>query len=509
MKNFRRFAFAATVITFFVIFAGGLVRVSGAGLGCPDWPTCFGRWFPPTDISQLPPDIDPAQFNFALAWIEYVNRLTGVILGALIAIAAIWALAKFRKYPRIVVPSVLAAVMVAYQGWQGGQMIAADLAPYLVSIHMGVAFIIAALMLYVTQQAYYIEKDAKPASTPLARQFNPWLIGLITISIIQVFLGTQMRTALEHVAETFPLLPKADWLGQVGSISTIHTVLGIIVTLVTWQVGALILKRVNRPAPEIVQTTWALIILVTLQVIIGGILIFAGVPDILELFHLLVSALSVGVLILLIPALRYETTAASVPTVMPRLKWVLPVLAFMIFIGVSVNYAADTSRGELPALGNIPEFQMTDQNGQAFGRDDMLGHITIVDFFFTSCPGVCPVLNGNMAELYRKLKGSDQVHFMSVSVDPDRDSLAALRAYAEKMGVDDNRWVFLRAPLPEVVQLCEKGFMMPAENLPMGHTTRFTLVDPQGRIRGYYDGMDQTSIKVLLGHLRLLGGESP
>ncbi len=508
MKNFRRFAFAATVATYFVIFAGGLVRVSGAGLGCPDWPTCFGRWFPPTDISQLPPDIDPAQFNFALAWIEYINRLAGVILGALIAVTAIWALIKFTKYPRIVVPSILAGIMVAYQGWQGGQMIAANLTPYLVSIHMGVAFVIAALMLYVTQQAYYIENDARPAPSSLARRFNPWLFGLISLSIIQVFLGTQVRTALEQVAEKFPLLAKGAWLSQVGSISTIHTVLGIVVTLVTWQVGALILKRVDRPAPEIVQTTWALMILVTLQVIIGGILIFAGVADVLELFHLLVSALYVGVLILLIPTLRYETTSSPVPTVMPRLKWVIPALAFMIFIGVSVNYAADASRGALPVLGEIPEFHMTDQNGQPFGRDDMLGHITIVDFFFTSCPGVCPVLNGNMAELYRTLKGSDQVHFLSISVDPENDSLAALKAYAKDMGVDDNRWVFLRAPLPEVKQLCEQGFMLPAEKLPMGHTTRFTLVDARGRIRGYYDGMDQTSIKVLLGNLRLLGEES-
>jgi len=138
----------------------------------------------------------------------------------------------------------------------------------------------------------------------------------------------------------------------------------------------------------------------------------------------------------------------------------------------------------------------------------MLGHITIVDFFFTSCPGVCPVLNGNMAELYRTLKGSDQVHFLSISVDPANDSLPALRAYAKEMGVDDNRWVFLRAPLPDVKQLCEQGFMLPADELPMGHTTRFTLVDAKGRIRGYYDGMNRASIKTILGNLRLLGEES-
>jgi protein SCO1/2 len=117
-------------------------------------------------------------------------------------------------------------------------------------------------------------------------------------------------------------------------------------------------------------------------------------------------------------------------------------------------------------------------------------------------------MNRNMSEIYRKLDSADQVRFVSVSVDPERDSLIALRAYADSIGVDDNRWVFLRAPIDDVVRLCETGFMLPADGLPMGHTTRFALVDPHGRIRGYYDGMDEGSMKILLGHLRLLAGES-
>ncbi len=75
MKRFRHLALFATFATYFAIFMGGLVRVSGAGLGCPDWPKCFGRWFPPTSLSQLPPEIDPSLFNLTLAWIEYINRL--------------------------------------------------------------------------------------------------------------------------------------------------------------------------------------------------------------------------------------------------------------------------------------------------------------------------------------------------------------------------------------------------------------------------------------------------
>ncbi len=192
---------------------------------------------------------------------------------------------------------------------------------------------------------------------------------------------------------------------------------------------------------------------------------------------------------------------------LPVLRWIIPVVVLLVLIAVAVQWWADTSRGNLPVLGEVPEFEMIERSGQSFGRNQMIGRINIVDFFFSSCPGVCPIMNGNMAEIYRRLAGSDEVRFVSISVDPDRDSLPALRAYADSVGVTDDRWMFLRAPIEDVIWLCEQGFMLPADGLPMGHTTRFALVDPMGRIRGYYDGMDKGSMEILIDHLRLLAGE--
>jgi len=91
MKYFSRFSTLTTLLTYILIFVGGLVRVSGAGMGCPDWPKCFGRWIPPTSLDQLPTDIDPAQFNIVLAWIEYSNRLVGVVIGLMITATLILA----------------------------------------------------------------------------------------------------------------------------------------------------------------------------------------------------------------------------------------------------------------------------------------------------------------------------------------------------------------------------------------------------------------------------------
>ena len=81
MKLFRLSTIISAVLTYLIIFIGGMVRVSGAGMGCPDWPKCFGRWIPPTSLSQIPDYIDPAKFNIVLAWIEYLNRLFGVLVG--------------------------------------------------------------------------------------------------------------------------------------------------------------------------------------------------------------------------------------------------------------------------------------------------------------------------------------------------------------------------------------------------------------------------------------------
>ena len=81
LTSFQRLALWTTAITYLLILVGGLVRASGAGLGCPDWPRCFGSWIPPAAAANLPPEFDPSQFNPTLMWTEYLNRLLGVTVG--------------------------------------------------------------------------------------------------------------------------------------------------------------------------------------------------------------------------------------------------------------------------------------------------------------------------------------------------------------------------------------------------------------------------------------------
>lgn len=181
----------------------------------------------------------------------------------------------------------------------------------------------------------------------------------------------------------------------------------------------------------------------------------------------------------------------------------LAVFIVMLVAALAVISEGRQSQGELPELYKIPEFTFTERQNIPFGREELLGRINIVDFIFTSCPGPCPMMSSKMAELYQMYSGTNKVRFVSVSVDPNRDSLEILREYAERYGVDDNRWVFLRAPMEEVIDLYENGFKL-GGILPANHSTKFILVDQNAVIRGYYDTYDEISMRILRTHIKEL-----
>lgn len=165
---------------------------------------------------------------------------------------------------------------------------------------------------------------------------------------------------------------------------------------------------------------------------------------------------------------------------------------------------AETSKKDIPVYGEVPEFTFVNQDGQPFGLEQMKGKVSVVDFFFTSCRSACPIMSNEMGKLYEAFQGTNDLEFVSISVDPARDSLSVLREYAHDNNVTDDRWQFLHAPQDSVIRLSEQGFKLAADNLPMGHSTRFALVDRSGRIRGYYNALEQKPMIALKGQIRLL-----
>ena len=152
----------------------------------------------------------------------------------------------------------------------------------------------------------------------------------------------------------------------------------------------------------------------------------------------------------------------------------------------------------LPVLGQLTDFHLVERDGRSRSLEDLKGEIWFAGFFFTDCRGPCPALISQMVELSRAvLRTKGRVRVVGISVDPENDTPERLRDYAKRMGVGDNFWL-LTGPLPEVFRIAREGFKLAVEENPpaavpqagkMLHSTKVALVDGQGRIRGYYDGM--------------------
>ena len=304
MKKFKNFVLLTTIITYLLIFIGGLVRVAGAGLGCPDWPKCFGRWIPPTDISQLPPDMDPSLFNFTLAWIEYFNRLTGVLVGLLILVMAVWAVLKFRSEKRIWLPSVISAFLVAVQGWQGSQVVSSGLKPFIITIHLGLAFIIVSLVLYVFLQVNLKSGILHVVESPNIIKYGMLVLYLFTI--FQVVVGTQIRSHIETVLKSSPLLSTKEVLGLAQSITLVHILLGFLLILVLVYFYFKYKDEYFTKYVFIKNIFGFTIVLFVLQLLVGFILIWVGLPALGRVIHLWISSLIIGLLLILFVLLKIK-----------------------------------------------------------------------------------------------------------------------------------------------------------------------------------------------------------
>jgi cytochrome c oxidase assembly protein subunit 15 len=297
--RFHRFALFTTAATYFLVFVGGLVRVSGAGMGCPDWPKCFGRWIPPTNVNQLPEHIDPAQFNFVLAWIEYGNRIVGMTVGLLIAALGIWAIVKFRKQPRLLWPSIAAAFLVAFQGWQGSVVVSSLLAPYVITLHMLLALLLVCLLIYITQHAYYLRCNHTAAIIQENQSSKMMLIILWLLAFIQVAFGTQLRGKLEILSDQFPLWSNAERLSALGWMNNLHVLFGVAMAFLAIVVAVRLSKAVVQSDQLVRPAIISLVALMILELIIGVLFIVAEIPALLQLFHLWVASLMIGCLLIL------------------------------------------------------------------------------------------------------------------------------------------------------------------------------------------------------------------
>ena len=200
----------------------------------------------------------------------------------------------------------------------------------------------------------------------------------------------------------------------------------------------------------------------------------------------------------------------------------LPVLIFLFLRGFGKNEydlpiyfekGVDNPFQECPISDTtqhyIPEFSFINQDGEKICRTQMDGKLTIVDFFFTSCPSICPVMSKEMERVNDIFRDESKVQIMSISIDPEYDTPAVLKQYAEKHQAIPGKWNFLSGSKEETFSLARCGFILPAldgNGVPddFVHSDKFILIDELGRIRGYYSGTNREDVDLLILETKVL-----
>src|SRR5690606_10434591 len=327
-KRFLRINMLTIVSLFVLILAGGVVRSTGSGMGCPDWPKCFDRLVPPTEASQLPEGYEEKyiagrkekndrfaslldrmgnkeladrirhdesilvheEFNAAKTWTEYINRLVGAITGFLLLLCAVFSFTFFKTKTRIFVWSVLNVFAVGYQAWLGSIVVSTNLMPWIITVHMLLALVILGISIYTYFKARSLrDKDLLINHTATGIK---WLaaISLILI-VIQVALGTTVREEIDLISTTGA--HRNEWLEMIGRNFDIHRTLAIATAVVIVFLFFVVRSRFAPNTPQSRFTNWVLILLV-LQIGSAMLLTYFNMPPFAQTAHLVLASLLFG-----------------------------------------------------------------------------------------------------------------------------------------------------------------------------------------------------------------------
>lgn len=156
---------------------------------------------------------------------------------------------------------------------------------------------------------------------------------------------------------------------------------------------------------------------------------------------------------------------------------------------------------------SVPAFQMTDSRGATFHSSALRGKVWIADFIYTNCPAECPLMSAKMHRVEKQLRGQDDLRLVSFSVDPMRDTPAVLSAFAKRYGAPTKQWIFLTGTNETVHQIAFTTFHVGDVIGRIEHSTKFALVDKQGRIRGYYSSLGKDDLAALVADAEALRGQ--
>jgi cytochrome c oxidase assembly protein subunit 15 len=310
------------VLLYLVILAGSIVRMSGSGMGCPDWPKCFGKWVPPTSVDQLPSNYkeeyakkreikvvrfakllsavgfdsqaqklltDKAiykeeDFNAAKTWTEYINRLIGALAGLFVLLGTIFALKFYRNNSNWFWISLLNLILILITAWFGAVVVATNLMPWIITVHMMLAVAL------VMSQINLLTKVVRPRfKVNVSRAFKFMLFVTIILTLAQIVLGTQVRQQIDAIASNTGEEYRAYWINFTDVKFLIHRSGSIALLLIT-----LLLMFLNFRGRYAISLLNLVFIAMLAEVILGVILNYLGMPKFAQPFHLLIGTLIIG-----------------------------------------------------------------------------------------------------------------------------------------------------------------------------------------------------------------------
>lgn len=314
----------ALVLVYLVIVAGALVRMTGSGMGCPDWPKCFGYYIPPTERVELlwSPNKtfekgqviivdekllvakdnfvasstfnsdnfeaftkhDYAEFNATKTWIEYINRLVGALAGLICLISAILSFWVWKKNKKVTILSWLVVFMMGFQGWLGAKVVYSVLNPVKITIHMVMALLIVAVILYIINLFRTKSKETKYSLV-----FKNVVFVSLIFTLIQVILGTQVRQFVDEQIKS-GILDENLWLSNPEISFYIHRSFSIIVVLIN--IFLLYLNKINNLHYN--KISWIVGIII-LEIISGILMYYFAFPIGSQAIHLVLASILFGV----------------------------------------------------------------------------------------------------------------------------------------------------------------------------------------------------------------------
>ena len=326
-NRFLKINLTTIILLFVLILAGGVVRSSGSGMGCPDWPKCFGRYIPPTSSADLPKDykqkyVDkrlaknerfaktldvfgysdlakrirddksillPEEFNVSKTWTEYINRLIGAISGIFLFLSAVYAFSYWKSSKRVAILSIFNVILVGFQAWLGSIVVSTNLLAWVVTVHMLLALAILAIVIYTYHRAKVLN-NAKLKTSALIYIIT--LVALV-LSTLQIAFGTEVREKIDEVATQFQGGYRNNWVASAGDIFSQHRDVAILVFVINVMLYALIRKHFSRHSvhQQLMSFTFLIIML---QIVTGILLSYWALPPFAQAAHILLASLIFG-----------------------------------------------------------------------------------------------------------------------------------------------------------------------------------------------------------------------